>query len=473
MRHCCHDDLQIGTGRARRGSGLFRVKAVRVFAVADASVLPSLRRALSPESLEIVATASTRTGVLVQLGRVCPDLVVVDLSLSHAEVFQLIEQLVHEHAQTVLALASGEQSAHLAERAYVAGASDVVERHGVGVGWHQGSGSPHVLTLRVLSLAASARPRRKLRAYAAPLRAAASQAGYARSTPATPVPAAAPHTRVSGFASAVRSQPPSAAGRLARESPISPCSRAFERDAVSSSRPAGIATSSTGRGSSAPASDIRGAPVSWRARSARPEGPLSAAQAELIAIGASTGGTLALAELLKAMPACAPPMLVVQHMLPEFTSAFAERLNELCALQVRIATDGETIERGSVLLAPGGRHLRVMRDAQRRLRARVTDELPVSKHRPSVDVLFSACAQTLRHAVLGVLLTGMGDDGARGLLAIHHAGGRTLVQDQASCVCFGMPSAAIALGAAQHVLPLCEIGRALRELARAQSSARA
>jgi two-component system chemotaxis response regulator CheB len=185
----------------------------------------------------------------------------------------------------------------------------------------------------------------------------------------------------------------------------------------------------------------------------------------VLAIGASTGGTLALTELLSCLPKSSPPILVVQHMLPEFTHDFAERLNAACALDVREASDGAALEVGRVLIAPGGQHLRLARDSDHRLYARVGADAPVNKHRPSVDVLFRSCAELLGPAAIGVLLTGMGDDGARGLLALHKRGARTLVQDQASSACFGMPSAAIALGAAQQVLSLRELAQALVALA--------
>gem|GEM_PF-23447 len=429
-------DVHIATRCVIKESGRNRLKSVRVLAVADASALPGLRRALSPESIELVGVASTPGSVLSQMRRVSSDVVVVDLSLSQTDVFLLITQVVQEHAVAVLALASGDDAASLAARAHAAGASDVVERRTVAGSWHEESGSPHVLSLRVLSLAASARPcssKLSLRVSRLPLRVS------------SPVPQ------------------------------LSAADRSGRSPDLMSSVPAGVlstrAPGSRAPGAEAPpsAAQVSGLPRSRWPKTGR---PLMAAQNELVAIGASTGGTLALAELLKTLPESAPPILVVQHMLSEFTNDFAQRLNELCELQVRVAVDGDLVKPGTVLLAPGGRHLRVMRDAEQRLRARVTDELPVGKHRPSVDVLFQACAETLGSAALGVLLTGMGDDGARGLLALHNSGARTLVQDQASSVCFGMPSAAIALGAAQQILPLADIAQALRELIKKRSSVR-
>jgi chemotaxis response regulator CheB len=475
------------------------LKAVRVLAVADASALPGLRRALSPESIELVGVASTPGGVLAQMRRVSPDVVVVDLSLSQTDVFLLITQVVQEHAVVVLALAFGEDAGSLAERAHAAGASDVVERRTLAGSWHEESGSPHVLSLRVLSLAASARPRPSglsLRVSRLPLRVSSPVPQLSAAGRAERGPGATP-----GVSREVRGSPLSAAG-LAGRAPGSPspllAAGSSSRELMGSRRassaaepsPPGVPHSQSGStrsvtagvlstrapGSRAPDAEAppSTARVSGLPRSRWPKTgqPLMAAQIELVAIGASTGGTLALAELLKTLPESAPPMLVVQHMLPEFTNDFAQRLNELCELQVRVAVDGDLVKPGTVLLAPGGRHLRVMRDAEQRLRARVTDELPVGKHRPSVDVLFQACAETLGSAALGVLLTGMGDDGARGLLALHNNGARTLVQDQASSVCFGMPSAAIALGAAQQILPLQDIAHALRELIKKRSSVR-
>jgi len=173
----------------------------------------------------------------------------------------------------------------------------------------------------------------------------------------------------------------------------------------------------------------------------------------LIAIGASTGGTEALREFLIALPADAPAVLVVQHMPEKFTRAFANRLDGLCAVHVREAEDGDRALAGHVLIAPGNRHMRLARDGAAYL-VRVTDDEAVNRHRPSVDVLFHSCAEKAGANAVGVIMTGMGDDGARGLLAMRRAGAATLAQDEASCVVFGMPKIAIELGAAEHVMAL-------------------
>ena len=180
---------------------------------------------------------------------------------------------------------------------------------------------------------------------------------------------------------------------------------------------------------------------------------------KIVAIGASTGGTEALAELLAALPPDGPAVLVAQHMPERFTRAFAERLDGICALRVAEAVDGEPILPGRVLVAPGDRHLAVrMVGGTPRVELRNTP--PVNRHRPSVDVLFESCVALGPEAV-GVILTGMGNDGARGLLAMRQAGARTFAQDEASSVVFGMPKAAIACGAAEEIRPLAELPAAM------------
>jgi two-component system chemotaxis response regulator CheB len=176
----------------------------------------------------------------------------------------------------------------------------------------------------------------------------------------------------------------------------------------------------------------------------------------LIAIGASTGGPRAVRTILEAMPRDAPPILVVQHMPAAFTRAFAEQLNSACAIDVREARDGERLRSGRALVAPGDKHLRVERRGGRYV-ATVSGGPFVSRHRPSVDVLFESVARACGPAAIGVLLTGMGDDGAEGLLAMQRAGALTLAQDRESSVVFGMAAQAIRRGAAHGVLPLDEM----------------
>lgn len=181
----------------------------------------------------------------------------------------------------------------------------------------------------------------------------------------------------------------------------------------------------------------------------------------VVCIGASTGGTEALREVLEALPANAPGMVVVQHMPERFTRAFAQRLDSLCAVDVHEAADGDTVMRGRVLIAPGGlRHTLLERHGARYVVA-VREGPLVARHRPSVDVLFRSAARNAGANAVGVIMTGMGDDGARGLLEMKQAGARTIAQDEATSVVFGMPKEAIARGAADRVVPL---GRIAREL---------
>jgi len=172
-----------------------------------------------------------------------------------------------------------------------------------------------------------------------------------------------------------------------------------------------------------------------------------------IVIGSSTGGTQAIEQIVRALPADAPGIAIVQHMPERFTAMYAQRLNSLCAMQVKEACDGDRLERGVVLIAPGGRHMK-LRKAGGQYFAVVLDGPPVNRHKPSVDVLFRSLAEHTNGDALAIMLTGMGDDGARGMKQLHELGVRTLAQDEASCVVFGMPMEAIKLGAVDEVLPL-------------------
>ncbi|MBE7733195.1 protein-glutamate methylesterase/protein-glutamine glutaminase [Devosia faecipullorum] len=173
----------------------------------------------------------------------------------------------------------------------------------------------------------------------------------------------------------------------------------------------------------------------------------------LVAIGASTGGTEALREVLEALPAVSPAILIVQHMPEKFTSAFARRLDTTCAIHVKEAEDGDLVQAGQALIAPGNLHMLLVRNGPR-YSVRIADGPHVSRHRPSVDVLFRSTAQTAGNNAMGMLLTGMGDDGARGMLEMRQMGSLTIAQDEASSVVFGMPKEAIQRGAAVRVQPL-------------------
>ena len=174
---------------------------------------------------------------------------------------------------------------------------------------------------------------------------------------------------------------------------------------------------------------------------------------KVVAVGASTGGTEALREFLEALPADAPGIVVVQHMPEKFTASFAARLDQLCRINVREASDGDSVIRGQALIAPGNRHMLLKRSGARYF-VEIRDGPLVNRHRPSVDVLFRSTARYAGRNAVGVIMTGMGDDGARGMVEMKEAGATNLAQDEASCVVFGMPAEAIRMGGVQRVLPL-------------------
>jgi two-component system chemotaxis response regulator CheB len=195
----------------------------------------------------------------------------------------------------------------------------------------------------------------------------------------------------------------------------------------------------------------------WKLRPAAPQPPVTRALSDttdkIIAIGASTGGTEAIRAVLDSMPASAPGIVIVQHMPAGFTTAFAQRLDESSAVQVREAKDGDRVFPGRALLAPGGMQMRLMRSGGE-YRVQVGGTLKVSGHCPSVDVLFSSTADCAGRNAVGALLTGMGADGAAGLLRMRQAGARTLAQDEATSVVWGMPRVAWEKGAAERLEPI-------------------
>jgi two-component system, chemotaxis family, protein-glutamate methylesterase/glutaminase len=181
---------------------------------------------------------------------------------------------------------------------------------------------------------------------------------------------------------------------------------------------------------------------------------------QVVAIGTSTGGTQALEAVLTRLPATSLGIVIVQHMPEKFTAMFAERLNELCQIEVREAKNGDRVIPGRALIAPGGRHMMLKRNGAQ-YAVEVVDGPLVNRHKPSVDVLFRSVAKFAGSNALGIIMTGMGDDGARGMKEMHDAGARTIAQDEASCVVFGMPKEAIKLGAAEQTMPLGHIPAAI------------
>ena len=176
----------------------------------------------------------------------------------------------------------------------------------------------------------------------------------------------------------------------------------------------------------------------------------------VIAVGSSTGGTTVVEYLLKSLTPQMPGVVIVQHMPKHFTELFAKRLNTICTIEVREAVDGDVITPGLALIAPGGAHMKVQ-SFNNKLHVRILDEAPVNRHRPSVDVLFRSVAEAVGNKAIGIILTGMGEDGAQGLLAMRKAGAVTIGQDQASSAVYGMPRAAMEIGAVECQLPFTAI----------------
>ncbi len=197
----------------------------------------------------------------------------------------------------------------------------------------------------------------------------------------------------------------------------------------------------------------------------QPVHALSETTDRVIAIGTSTGGTQALEAVLTPLPRSVCGIVVVQHMPEKFTAMFAERLNGLCQIQVREARDGDRVMTGQALIAPGGRHMQLKRSGAQYY-VEVADGPVVNRHKPSVDVLFRSVAQVAGRNTLAVIMTGMGDDGARGMQSLHEAGASTLAEDESTCVVFGMPHEAIKRGAVDKVVPLYDIAGELMRFSR-------
>jgi two-component system chemotaxis response regulator CheB len=190
----------------------------------------------------------------------------------------------------------------------------------------------------------------------------------------------------------------------------------------------------------------------------------------VLAIGASTGGTKAIEAVLTRMPADSPATLVVQHMPPGFTKSFAERLNKMCAMEVREAVDNDPVAPGTVLIAPGNFHM-LMHRSGAYMSVRVKTGPQVHHQRPAVDILFQSVAQQAGRNAIGVVLTGMGADGARGLMQMREAGAHTIAEDESTCVVYGMPKEAIEMGAAAEIVPLPMVAARIAEALRRRESA--
>jgi two-component system chemotaxis response regulator CheB len=199
------------------------------------------------------------------------------------------------------------------------------------------------------------------------------------------------------------------------------------------------------------------------------DGPVSGLHAlamnKPVVLGSSTGGTQAIESVLMALPADSPGIAIVQHMPEKFTAMYAQRLDGVCAMRVREARDGDRLERGLALIAPGGRHLQ-LRKAGGQYYAVIGDGPPINRHKPSVDVLFQSAADCAGRDAMAIILTGMGNDGARGMKLLHDRGALTVAQNEETCVVFGMPMEAIRAGGVDEILPLSGVAGAIMKFDR-------
>jgi two-component system chemotaxis response regulator CheB len=385
-------------------------RKIRVLVVDDsASVRQALKEILdSDPEIEVIGTAGDPFAAAERMRREVPDVITLDVEMPRMDGISFLDKLMQQHPLPVVVCSSltGEGS-QTAFAALAKGAVEVIEkpRNGTPREWKESQ--IHICD------AVRAASRARLPAARRPLNGAATVAARPGRATGTGAPRSASITHT-----------PAPNGTRAERNTHAP---------------------------KLDASAILPAPE-----------PSSRAMLEttdtVVAIGASTGGTEALLAVLRALPPDAPGIVIVQHMPEKFTSQFAARLDGLCAISVKEARTGDTVMRGQALIAPGNHHLLLKRSGARYY-VEVTDGPLVNRHRPAVDVLFRSTARYAGGNAIGVILTGMGDDGARGMLEMKQAGAFTVAQDEASCVVFGMPAEAIKRGGVDRVLPLDRIAR--------------
>ena len=379
---------------------------IRVLVVDDSAVVRQVMSEIlsAAPGIEVVGTASDPIFAMAKMRRDWPDVITLDVEMPRMDGFSFLRQLMAERPTPVIVCSTlTSRGAETTMQALAAGAVSIIAKPTLGLkGFLNDSAQELVAAVRAAA-------RANLRA----LRAGAGAGGPRASA-----------RMASGSGAATGAATGAALARL------------------------GAATGTT------PAA----------ASPARAEA-MAETTDRIIALGTSTGGTQALEAVLRGLPRTVPGIVVVQHMPEKFTAMFAQRLDQVCALEVLEAQDGQRVIPGRVLIAPGGRHMTLRRSGAQYL-VEVRDGPPVNRHRPSVDVLFRSVARCAGRNALGVIMTGMGDDGARGLREMFDAGAQTIAQDEASSVVFGMPKEAIRLGAASRILALPSIGPALEQYAR-------
>ncbi|AZV92961.1 chemotaxis response regulator protein-glutamate methylesterase [Bordetella sp. J329] len=377
-------------------------KKIRVLCVDDSALVRGLMTEIinSHDDMEVVAVAPDPYVARELIKQHRPDVLTLDVEMPRMDGLDFLEKLMRLRPMPVLMVSSlTERGGEVTLRALELGAVDFVTKPRLGI--RDGLREYSDLIAEKIRVAASARISRRPR-LAVPVSAAVSAGAAATAA-----------TAITAVAAAVA--PATAAGR--------------EEAAIR--RPA-LRTPFTGT-------------------------------EKIVVIGASTGGTEAIRQVLEHLPPDMPGILITQHMPAGFTRSFAQRLDSLCALSVSEARDGERVLPGHAYLAPGGDcHLRLARSGANYV-VELDDGVPVNRHRPSVDVLFHSAAAVAGRNAIGVILTGMGKDGAAGLLAMRRAGAQTLAQDENSCVVYGMPREAVQVGAVESVVPLAQIGAAIQE----------
>lgn len=397
-------------------------RSTRVLIVDDSAMI---RRVLSmglssDPCIEVIATASNAEAAWEVMRRDRPDVITLDVEMPGVDGLTFLRHyLPSMPIPTVMISSLTRDGAEISMKALEAGAVDVISKPSLGLA----AGLPAIMT----DICARVRA------------ASGARVATGRTRHALPVTKASLPTEPASGANR--------SGQPARPSPAAP-------NATRHARP-GTAPEALAPDTPAPAPQAR-----------RSGGPT------LFCIGSSTGGVQALTTILPCFPPETPPILIVQHMPEGFTGPFASRLDNICHMSVREAQDGDMVQSGQILIAPGGTRHMVVERAGRGYRVTLRAGDPVCFSRPSVDVLFHSVAQTAGSQAVGAILTGMGRDGAAGLLAIRGAGGATMAQDEESSVVYGMPMAARDMGAAQSILPLEQIPARMLQAVTAPQAAR-
>jgi two-component system chemotaxis response regulator CheB len=421
---------------------------LNVLVVDDSAVVREAMTAILSRASDIrVTVAADPLIAMEKMKRLRPDVIVLDLEMPRMHGLEFLRKVMREDPiPVVVCSASTAKGTQCALSALCEGAIEVVAKPELGI--REFLHDSAVMLTETVRGAAQARIHR-------PVRGKRPSSGEMKAlVPVSrPTPVPAPTSRPSSSRPPLPHRPDGTEPRRFTPPPPPPPGP-------------GVRPLPARPGSSPPSIGARGlAPVasSGPARAPARPAPLSlpGTYSRLIAIGASTGGTEAIREILLAMPENAPPIVIVQHMPPVFTAAFAASLSSLCRIEVKEAAHGDRVLPGRALVAPGGRHMALLGSVVGQQSVMISDGPLVSGHRPSVDVLFSSVARVAGRDAVGVILTGMGGDGAEGLLEMKRAGAATIAQDEKTCVVFGMPKEAILLGAADDVLPLPQIAAAM------------